>query len=128
MNIGRCMPLLAVLGAALLAGCGSTPPANGAAAAPTPPAPTQGSAGVKAFVDPATGELREPNETELKAAAAGTRSGTADAKATAVIEGKPIGNGVIEYEVGKRGQIDEVVCVQKDGAVTSQCPPAKQAK
>jgi hypothetical protein len=93
----------------------------------------RGSAGVKAYIDPTTGQLREPTEAELKAAAASSTAGAAAQGASttevaAPIVGKAIGNGVVEYDLGKRGMVDEVACVQKDGTVTTQCPPAAGKK
>jgi hypothetical protein len=135
MNHTRILLLLATLGAATLAACGSAnPPVPNSSlpsstAKPTTNASpaTRGSAAVKAFIDPATGELRDPTEAELKAAAtapaAGTTApGTAGTQVAVPIVGKAIGNGMVEYDLGKRGMIDEVACVQADGSVSGNCP------
>jgi hypothetical protein len=128
-----CRWMLVALGAAALTGCGSAPTSGSRAQADADstgttatPQATSGAAGVKAFIDPVTGELREPTESEQRAAtaAAGTTavSGTAGVKAALPIEGKPLGNGMVEYDLGKRGMIDEVACVQPDGSVSGNCP------
>jgi hypothetical protein len=141
------LSLWVVSGGLLLAACGSAPtptgahsniPAQTSTAAQSSSAAqvstavqiavgAKGSAGVKAFIDPVTGELRAPSAEERRAAAATASTGTAAAtgasvRAAAPIEGRPIGNGIVEFDVGKRGTINEVACVQADGTVSGNCP------
>jgi predicted lipoprotein len=121
MNCRSLLSLIAIVGAMGLCACGS--------AAPPAASSTQSGSGVKAFIDPATGELRQPTEAEQNAAAAAAASRTAasvsaSVKATAPIEGKPIGNGVTQFDVGERGMIDEVACVGVDGTISAKCPKA----
>jgi hypothetical protein len=129
MNHRITFPLLAALGALALGACGSAagPVGSPAGKAPEPAAHSdRGAAGVKVFIDPATGELRAPTEAEQQhaAAAAAAPGGSAAVKATVTVEGKPIGNGMYEYDLGKRGVIDEVACVQADGTISGKCPKA----
>jgi hypothetical protein len=100
------------------------------AATPVPPIATGASgvagAGVKVFVDPVTGEIREPTAAEMTAAvtssqAASTAAGKA-LKANAPLEEVLLPNGTTMVRFGN--QVEEKVCINAAGEVTSKCSDA----
>jgi hypothetical protein len=103
------------------------------AATPVPPTASKASsvsgASVKAFIDPITGELREPTAAEMAAAVASsqtanTASGKA-LKANAPLEEIQLSNGATMVRFGN--QVEEKVCINAAGEVTSKCPAANAA-
>lgn len=110
----------------LLAACAQQPAPPAAQPAPTsatdsvPAAAAQ--PGLKAYVDPASGELGVPPAAAPAAAMAGAAAVRADEPAHPKVEGRDLGNGVIYYEMPPERMVDEVVCVQPDGALSSNCP------
>lgn len=107
------------------------------AAAPEAPAsggaPASAQPGLKAYIDPATGELGVPPAAASAAPAAGAGDAgnvaapalRVDAQERPKMEGRDLGNGVIYYEVPQERMVDEVVCVQADGSLSSNCPKKK---
>jgi hypothetical protein len=82
-------------------------------------------ASVKAFIDPITGEMREPTAAEM-AATAGSQTPNATSgkalKANAPLEEIQLPNGatMVRFE----NQVEEKVCIDAAGEVTSKCPDA----
>jgi hypothetical protein len=147
MSCKRIMSLVALLGVAGLVACGSATPPPGAqrqavhaqVSAPEQaqslgqgqaPGQVPGSAGVKAFIDPVTGELRAPTEAEQRTGksedVAGVAASKANAKPLAPVTSRRLSDGRIVYDIGERGMVDEVVCVQPDGSIAGKCPKASQ--
>jgi hypothetical protein len=109
------------------------PPATAAAPAETAKAPaatpaeTAGQAGMKAYIDPATGKLREPNADDAALAAAATKGRQAQAvRPEPVILQRP-GGGRIAV-LGEEYLEDVVVWKNADGTLTFQCAPRSQQK
>jgi hypothetical protein len=86
-------------------------------------------AGVKAFIDPITGEMREPTAAEVAAAASSSQATSAASgkvlKANAPLEEVLLPNGATMVRFGN--QVEEKVCINAAGEVTSKCPAANAA-
>ncbi len=86
-------------------------------------------ASAKVFVDPITGEMREPTAAEMTTAVASSQLATTDSgkalKASAPFEEVQLPDGVTMVRFGK--QVEEKVCISATGEVTSKCPVANAA-
>lgn len=123
--------LLVLAGTLLLGGCGSSgsPPQQGAApspqaAAPAPAAPAATpaasqpeTAALREFLDPVTGQPREPTEAELKAMAA-ARPAAPAASAASKPKEIVLPNGMVVIE-GTSLMSEMKGCVQPDGSVVA---------
>ena len=95
---------------------------------PTTEARASGASGasVKAFIDPITGEMREPTAAEMAAAVASSQSANAASgkalKANVPLEEVLLPNGATMVRFGN--QVEEKVCINAAGEVTSKCPVA----
>jgi len=85
---------------------------------PSPDASQPGTAALREFVDPVTGQSRAPTSAELKALEAASKSTTVTAQAASKPREKEIvfPDGTVAVEEGSLSQMK--ACVQKDGAVT----------
>jgi hypothetical protein len=118
-------------------------PATASPAAVTPPANAltitaadnvsklngnQTQAGLKAYLDPVTGELGPPPDAAAGAAppaiAGAAAAPVVKLQNRAPIEGRAVGGGVVEYAVPADRTIDEVACVQPDGSLGQRCSKA----
>ena len=91
------------------------------------PAPADTSAGVRIYIDPATGEARSPDNAELAADAARRRqSGAASVKVAPEVVVTPLPGGITEYNLGTASQVDETTCLQKDGKL-GECSEVQKA-
>jgi len=112
-----------------VAGAGAAPPAGSAARAVSP-APTTGAvSGVRVFLDPVTGEAREPTREEAAAGAAAGRVQRETAGGQAGSEGAQrehfvLPDGTEGVKLAPRDQRAVVVCRQADGSYTENCPAA----
>ena len=91
-------------------------------------------AGMKVYIDPATGQPRDPTPAEIAAAGRGSRvnaqssAATGDTSATETGSVRRLPSGQLEVQVGSRALHDERVCRQPDGSLGEQnCPPAPAA-
>jgi hypothetical protein len=118
-------------------------PAKKAAGAATAPAPrvdvrvisvplqecpaddNEGMNAVKAFIDPATGELRAPTAEE-EAALARAIAPMAARRALAAREAFVGPDGTLAYEVGEDGMVDVVVRTGADGRAVFLCTPRSE--
>ncbi len=80
---------------------------------------------MKAFIDPATGELRAPTAEEAAAlsraiAPRGVR------QAQAAREPLVLGNGIVSYELGEDGMQDVIVRTGADGKAVFLCTPRSE--
>lgn len=128
---------LAIAAAMLLAACGpqGKPPQQGATLSPEPtpppavsastPAPTPAAAPVtsqpataalREFIDPVTGQPRQPTAAELKALATAGQSAPASAAASRPKE-TVLPNGMVAVEVGVKSEMKG--CLQADGRVVA---------
>ena len=84
----------------------------------------------RAFIDPVTGELRAPTAEELSAVAASATAGAAgkSVKAVTPIEEVALPDGSTMARFGDRAMVEERVCLQKDGTLTSKCPTEKATR
>ena len=92
--------------------------------AATAPAETSGQAGLKAFIDPATGQLREPTPEEAAAASRTSRF----ARAAVTSEPKAVvhPNGTMSVELGEEYMNDVIVRKNPDGTLSTTCVPRSQ--
>jgi len=103
-------------------------PAEAAKAPAATPAETAGDAGMKAYIDPATGKLREPTAEDAAAAAA------TKAKSREALKGAPEpvivqhAGGMVSAQLGEEYMEDVVVRKNADGTLTFQCASRSQAK
>jgi len=103
---------------------------SGAVAAAGPAAQTgQAAPGVKVFLDPVTGEAREPTPAEAAGAAASGRVQREAVAGQAGSEGTQrehfvLPDGTEGVKLAPRDQRAVVVCRQADGSYTENCPPA----
>lgn len=91
--------------------------------------PAGGAAGVRVFIDPATGEAREPTRAEREAAGAAGRLQAAGGVGQAGSEGVQrehfvLPDGTEGVKLLPRDQHAVIVCRQPDGSFGSHCPPA----
>ena len=87
------------------------------------PAETAGQAGMKAYIDPATGKLREPTAEDAAAAAAAaakSRQAQAARPEPVVIQHA---SGMVSAELGEEYMEDVVVRKNADGTLAFQCVP-----
>ena len=80
---------------------------------------------VKAFLDPATGELRAPTPEE-EAALARAIAPRAERRAQAVREPMVHDNGIVSIELGEEGMVDFVARTGPDGKAVFLCTPRSQ--
>jgi hypothetical protein len=92
--------------------------------AATAPAEAAGQAGMKAFIDPATGQLREPTPEEAAAASPTTKF--ARAGVTAEPKAVVYPNGMMSVELGEEYMNDVVVKKNADGTLSMACVPRSQ--
>jgi len=94
--------------------------------AATAPVEGAGQAGLKAFVDPATGQLREPTPEEAAAASRLTRF----ARAGVTSEPKAVvhPSGALSVELGEEYMNDVVVQRNADGTLSTVCVPHSQSR
>jgi hypothetical protein len=85
----------------------------------------EGMNAVKAFIDPATGELRAPTPEE-EAALARAIAPRAPRRALAAREPMVSASGILYYEVGEEGMVDAVVRVGPDGKPVFLCTPRSE--
>lgn len=86
-----------------------------------------GTAAVQAFVDPATGELREPTTAELAAAnRARTQAQAVTSAASTSVTVTVLPNGMTEYDLGTRAHVEETACIQSDGSL-GECTATQRA-
>jgi hypothetical protein len=93
---------------------------EGAKAAPAETAPQ---AGMKAYIDPATGKLREPTAEDAAAAAATGRQALRAAPAPLVVQHP---SGVMSAQLGDEYMNDVVVRKNADGTLVYTCVPRSQ--
>jgi hypothetical protein len=89
-------------------------------------------AGLRMYVDPITGEMREPTDAELAAEAkahaavspAAVKSGAANTvlKTDDTVNETVLPGGIIEVRNDHRADVQERVCEQPDGSLSSRCP------
>jgi hypothetical protein len=92
------------------------------------PADVAGEAGMKAYIDPATGKLRQPTAADLKAAAAAKgkqREALQAAPAPKVVQHA---NGMLSAQLGEEYMEDVAVRKNADGTLSFQCAPHSQMK
>lgn len=79
---------------------------------------------VKAFIDPATGELRAPTQEEeaALARAIGPRVRRAETARTPLVTA----DGIVSYELGEDGMMDVVVRTGADGKPVFLCTPRSE--
>lgn len=84
----------------------------------------EGMSAVKAFIDPATGELRAPTPEEeaALARAIGPRVRRAEAARTPLVTA----DGIVSYELGEDGMMDVVVRTGADGKPVFLCTPRSE--
>jgi hypothetical protein len=128
----RCVLLLALLTVcAMPAGAaqkkthsnksGTRIPAAPAAVGPECPAEGLGQAGFRAFIDPRTGELREPSPEETRALA---RAGREEfVRAMESLEAVVHPDGMISLDLKGLFMQDLVVVKRSDGSLSMQCVP-----
>ena len=104
-------------------------PADAAKAPAATPAETAGQAGMKAYIDPATGKLREPNADEAAAVAAAAKVKGREALKAAP---EPVviqhAGGMVSAQLGEEYMEDVVVRKNADGTLAFQCVPRSQAQ
>jgi hypothetical protein len=106
------------------------PAANApSAAAPSAAAPSVAAEpGVRAFLDPVTGEARQPTPAEAASAAAGRVQreavGGQAASEGARREHFVLPDGTEGVKLAPRDKRAAIVCLQADGSYTENCPPA----
>jgi hypothetical protein len=108
-------------------GSGRAPTATSSATSTRP------TAGLRMYVDPVSGEMREPTDAELaaeatapaaispatvKSGAARAVIGTDETDSETVLPG-----GIVEMRNDHRADVQERVCEQPDGTLSSRCPP-----
>jgi hypothetical protein len=85
----------------------------------------EGMNAVKAFIDPATGELRAPTQEEEEALArAIAPSAARRAQAARAVLVSP--EGIVSYELGEDGMMDVVVRTGADGKPVFLCTPRSE--
>ncbi|HEX5854919.1 MAG TPA: hypothetical protein VFZ57_04810, partial [Thermoanaerobaculia bacterium] len=84
----------------------------------------EGMNAVKAFLDPATGELRAPTAEE--AAALARAIAPRARRAEAAREPMVLANGIVTYEIGEDGMVDVVVRTGADGKSVFLCAPRSE--
>lgn len=85
----------------------------------------EGMNAVKAFIDPATGELRAPTPEE-EAALARAIAPRAERRAQAAREPMVQGNGIVSFELGEEGMVDAVARIAPDGKAVFLCTPRSE--
>lgn len=85
----------------------------------------EGMSAVKAFIDPATGELRAPTAEEEAALARAIAPGAAR-RAQVAREPMVQANGIVSYELGEDGMEDVVVRTGADGKPVFLCTPRSE--
>jgi hypothetical protein len=131
-TISRCVLLLALLTVcAMPAGAaqkkthskksGSRIPAAPAAVGPECPAEGLGQAGFRAFIDPQTGQLREPSPEETRALARAAREELV--RAMENLEAVVHPDGMISLDLKDLFMQDLVVVKRPDGFLSMQCVP-----
>ncbi len=80
---------------------------------------------MKAFIDPATGELRAPTPEEA-AALARAIGPRAERRAQAARQVMVQPNGIQYYELGEEGMVDAVVRIDADGKPVFLCTPRSE--
>ena len=104
-------------------------PADAAKAPAATPAETVGQAGMKAYIDPATGKLREPNADDAAAvAAAGKVKGREALKAAPEPVVIQHAGGMVSAQLGEEYMEDVVVRKNADGTLVFQCASRSQAQ
>ncbi len=101
-------------------------PSEAAKAPAAPPAELAGEAGMKAYIDPATGKLREP--TSEDAAAAAKAKGREALKAAPEPTVVQHANGMLSAQLGEEYMQDVVVRKGADGTLVFQCTARSQAQ
>jgi hypothetical protein len=84
----------------------------------------------RAFVDPVTGELRDPTADELAAADSSRVNvkGNATTGTAGTVE-IALPGGITEVQLGEKARIEERVCVLANGSITEKCPqPTRTTK
>ena len=112
-----------------VAGAGAAPPAGSAAPAVSAAPSTGAVSGVRVFLDPVTGEAREPTPAEAAGAAASGRVQREAVAGQAGSEGTQrehfvLPDGTEGVKLAPRDQRAVVVCRQADGSYTENCPSA----
>lgn len=85
----------------------------------------EGMNAVRAFVDPATGELRAPTQEE-EAALARAIAPRSERRALAAREPLVSADGILTYELGEEGMVDAVVRTGSDGTAVFLCTPRSE--
>jgi hypothetical protein len=85
--------------------------------------------GVRVFIDPVTGEARQPTRAEAAAGAAAERVQREAAGGQAGSEGAQrerfvLPDGTEGVKLAPRDKRTVVVCLQADGSYSENCPPA----
>jgi len=92
------------------------------------PAEAAGQAGMKAYIDPATGKLREPTAEDAAAAAAAaakSRQAQAARPEPVVVQHS---SGMVSAELGEEYMEDVVVRKNADGTLAFQCVPRSRTE
>lgn len=98
-----------------------------AVAGPECPAGEGVAAGFRAFLDPATGELREPTPEEARALSAlGGGAGTESAHPAEILEVLVHPDGMVSVDLKGRFQQSLVVAKNPDGSLSTRCGPGAQ--
>ena len=103
-------------------------PADAAKAPAATPAEIAGQAGMKAYIDPATGKLREPTAEDaaaVAAAAAKSRQAQAARPEPVVVQHA---SGMVSAELGEEYMEDVVVRKNADGTLAFQCVPRSRTE
>lgn len=93
--------------------------------AATAPAEAAGQAGMKAFIDPVTGQLREPTPEEAAAVVRGKGRETLRAVPEPVVVQHA--NGISSAQLGDEYMNDVVVGKRPDGTLVFRCVPRSQS-
>jgi hypothetical protein len=85
----------------------------------------EGMSAVRAFIDPATGELRAPTAEEA-AELARAIAPRGERRAQAAREVMVSADGILTYELGEEGMVDAVVRTGSDGKPVFLCTPRSE--
>lgn len=120
----------------MLAGCSHGQPAASAsstapsATSSSPASTTAPAAAVQAYLDPVTGQWREPTATELAAIEKARKQAlsiSSPSAAQSSVTVTPLANGVTRYDLSTRARIHETACLDAHGQL-GPCTPAQRTQ